>query len=821
MKNLTILSFQMLVFWFMIKRKLTNMKKIFLMLAIVLCIAIECIAEPVSYSSARQIATTFLQSKGATVNDDDATPNAPNAKGRQATAESSPYYVFNATAEQGFVIVSGDDCVGDNLVLGYADRGSFDAKSVPANMQWWLGNTASQITALSQCGVKATSVPLHDDIPYLIKTVWDQGKDVYTPENPFNAFCPQIDGKLCFTGCMATALAQVMYYHRCPQGPIVGDVPAYDSYGGRIVDALPATSFDWDNMAEDYRQPTTKEQQDAVAKLMRYCGQVSRMMYGLTSSSSVYHDVDMLITQFGYDSGMHLEYASDYTVSGWDNLIYNELKEGRPLLYNGFSDGAGHAFILDGYAVQDGSGYFHVNWGWSGSYDGYFKLNMLNPNSSDYYNNHQYAYIGVQPAVGPISNYGRYLCEYTWDPLKNETSCFIEAVNISNNPGIFEIALAELNEDGTADCSRLFGLQKVNAEGYNNESLLNKELAVTITLPEGIAEGMTPGSHKMALVNREAETGADWRPLFGPTCIIELIIGDDGKLKETIYHPVQQLTASAENFEIEGLRQRGYQMTWPVTLINKNDEDYIGSVCCDVYEVKDNVLQDCVGSHFTGIMLEGKGTADAIFNISVDNPGDYILLVNLNAPLVTGISLDDIKNSKGYIMHQAVTIGTLDFFCQKLSYSERNDEHNEPACYLDAVMENKTTMDYGASLLARIYKLNDEDDYDLMFPGFSRIHNTMPLQANTSTDVSIKLPGQLEAGEYKIDLCISNTFQPTAADGYFVLTTMPLTIPEPTAVAEVKAAAVSASADGKYIKDGRLIIVRDGKEYTVSGAQMK
>jgi hypothetical protein len=448
---------------------------------------------------------------------------------------------------------------------------------------------------------------------------------------------------------------------------------------------------------------------------------------------------------------------------------------------------------------------------------------MLNPNSSDYYNNQQSAYIGVQPAVGPISDYGRYLVRNGWNSIIDEQPHMFKAVNTSHKPGIFEIALAELNEDGTADCSRLFGLQKVNAEGFTNESLLNKELAVKFTLPEGIAEGMPPGSHKMVFVNREAETGAAWRPLFGPTCNIELIIGDDGKLKETIYHPVQQLTASAENFQIEGLRQCNYKMTWPVTLINKNDEDYIGSVCCDVYEVKDNVLQDCVGSHFTGIMLEGKGTADAIFNISVDNPGDYILLVNLNAPLVTGTSLDDIKNSKGYIMHQAVTIGTLDFFCQKLSYSERNDEHNEPACYLDAVMENKTTMDYGASLLARIYKLNDEDDYDLMFPGFPRIYNTMPLQANTSTDVSIKLPGQLEAGEYKIDLCISNTFQSTTPDGYFVLTTMPLTIPEPTAVAEVKAAAGAQSAGvKKYFMDGRLVIENaNGSEFDAAGAQVK
>lgn len=206
------------------------------MFVTVLCIAADCMADPVSYSSARQIAATFLQSKGAVVKDDAITPNG-RATSRRAVAEKTPYYVFNATAGQGFVIVSGDDCVGDNLVLGYTDRGSFDAGSVPDNMKWWLEQTASQITELSRSGAKATAVATHADIPYFIKSLWSQGSNKYDPQKPYNAFCPEVDGKLCPAGCMATALAQVMYYYRWPQESIVGELPAYETIDGLSVDA--------------------------------------------------------------------------------------------------------------------------------------------------------------------------------------------------------------------------------------------------------------------------------------------------------------------------------------------------------------------------------------------------------------------------------------------------------------------------------------------------------------------------------------------------------------------------------------------------------
>ena len=173
------------------------MKRIMMTLAAVLCCATILLAEPVSPSMARQRAAHFLQSKGSQLKNE--ALRAPRramgstASGETAT-ESSPYYVFNAAGDKGFVVISGEDCVGFNLVLGYSDQGSFNADAIPANMQWWFDEMASQIADMSSQGVKARAVELHADVPYLVTALWNQGSNVYNAQNPYNALCPVTDG---------------------------------------------------------------------------------------------------------------------------------------------------------------------------------------------------------------------------------------------------------------------------------------------------------------------------------------------------------------------------------------------------------------------------------------------------------------------------------------------------------------------------------------------------------------------------------------------------------------------------------------------------
>ena len=772
------------------------MKKILMAVAALCCMTMTMMAEPVSPSAARQIAARFLKEKGAALKSE--AMRAPRRAMGRATdnkeqTEASPYYVFNASASKGFVIVSGDDCVGENLVLGYTAQGSFKAENIPDNMQWWLDEMECQISELSRRGTKASTVALHDDVVPLVTALWDQGDNYYNPQNPYNAFCPETDGQLCVTGCMATALSQVLYYYRWPQGPLSDDLPAYSMENGRVIDGLPATTFDWDNMVDDYKQPTTDIQQAAVAALMRYCGQLIQMDYTPQISNGYFYDVDMLVNLFGYDQGVYRAQADDYTVSGWDELLYNELREGRPVVYGGMSTGGGHAFVIDGYEVQDGSGYFHVNWGWAGNGNGFYKINLLNPamsgtggsTTSDGYSLGQNALIGLMPAQQPTEAYGRYLTGSTWNGTDEEYPHYFYVVNTSYMPGVFDIALAERHADGTADSNHLIGSNTFEIVGYsfaglNTEAHTGMKL---ITLPENFTDGLSAGHHELVFVNKEAGTGAPWRPIFGPNCYIELNIGDDGVATDTLFHPLPQLTASGKTVKIEGLKQRGIRQNVTAVITNNSNDDYIGSVECVVYYVEDRELKYPVHYSQTCIMIEANGEADITFGPSVQQTGNFVLVLTNGGENLSGSKLADVKQSKGYIGHKSFTIDELAFYCLDLQYNERLDEEGNPAYYLDIVVANGTLMDYDACLMAKLYTPNNEGGYDpFVFPNTPYLYSWLSLKSNIWLATSIRLPEALEPGEYGIDLFIANDFHSLMPNDYFVFASGPVSVANTTGI---------------------------------------
>ena len=425
------------------------MRKSLLTIAAVLCCWVTMMAEPVTPEAARQAAVKFLNRKGTALKSE----AMRKTQRTQPSQSMNAYYVFNATGSQGFVVVAGDDCVGDNLVLGYCDSGSFDAEAIPANMQAWLDDVAGQITLLAGSGAKAQRVAVHEDIAPLVTCHWDQSF-------PYNALCPMKEGGQSVTGCVATALAQVIYYHRWPQEPIMGPLPSYINYrDSTTVEALPSVAFDWDNMLDDYDGTANEAQCMAVATLMRYCGQAAQMGYTPVASSAKFIDLDMLVHNFGYDAGATIAFASSYSVQGWYDLLYNELREGRPLHFNASSTGGGHAFVVDGYTVSDGEPYFHVNWGWSGSSNGYFKLTLMNPNShgtgasstDDGYTNDQRVIAGLQPAKTSLDDYGLCLVGIEWNKTQEDVPHQIGVLNTAGHPATFLVAFAERQADGTAE----------------------------------------------------------------------------------------------------------------------------------------------------------------------------------------------------------------------------------------------------------------------------------------------------------------------------------------------------------------------------------
>ena len=326
----------------------------------------------------------------------------PSVAKRQAAADAVPaYYVFNVGQEQGFVVVAARE--GVRSVLGYATQGCFDAAALPTPCSALLDAYAEEMTTLADAEVTAIALPSYyptQAIAPLLATHWDQG-------DPYNRECPEDvragNGKRCLTGCTATALAQIMRYHQYPERP-TGKITYYDAaqYTYRTMDFDSRSPFDWAHMTNDYTAASSEVECAAVSNLMACVGHAAKMDYSSTVSLSVTKSAAHgLVTYFGYDERMrHYErlYTDDST---WVHLLHQELKAGRPVLYNGRNPQMGHAFVCDGY---DGEGRFHFNWGWGGRSDGYFVLSALDPDqqgaggSATGYTFNQTMECGIAPA---------------------------------------------------------------------------------------------------------------------------------------------------------------------------------------------------------------------------------------------------------------------------------------------------------------------------------------------------------------------------------------------------------------------------------------
>ncbi len=379
-------------------------------------------AKPVSESTAKQVGANFLSTKTslpANVSELTLVYTMTNH------TQTIPYfYVFNIE-NKGFIIVSGDDTV--LPVLGYSDEGIFVTENIALQVAKWLENYKEQIRYIVENNIPATTEiqaeweELQKDrtllktqqsaystfstqaVSPLVQTKWNQAPYV-------NAQCPYDNSynELTVTGCVATAMAQIMKYWNYPaQGS------GFHSYNhptyGTLSANFGATTYNWNAMPNYVNSANS-----AVATLMYHCGVGVEMNYGVsaTGGSGSYVIIDYsptpqqtaeyaFKTYFDYDNTtLQGVLRSNYSDTNWINLLKNELDASRPIQYAGFGSG-GHTWVMDGY---DNNNFFHMNWGWGGSQDGYFQLNALNPGAGGIggggytFNNDQQALIGIQPA---------------------------------------------------------------------------------------------------------------------------------------------------------------------------------------------------------------------------------------------------------------------------------------------------------------------------------------------------------------------------------------------------------------------------------------
>jgi hypothetical protein len=333
---------------------------------------------------------------------------------KSAASAENLLYVFQIKDNPGFIIVSGDDEV--TPVLGYSIENKLDVSNLPDNFRKWIEGYNNQIryirtnpgevsTAVKDewerlvTGKKGFETKSTTAVGPLLTTQWNQSP-YYNDLCPYDAQYNENS----VTGCVATAMAQIMKYWNHPNSGT-----GFHSYNhsnfGLLSASFGSTSYDWASMTN-----AVNGANNAVATLMLHCGISVEMNYSASSSgayvvsdaSPVEHCSEYAFKEyFGYDPSLKgVIRDNNYSTQQWIQLLKTELEAGRPIEYAGFGSGGGHAFVCDGFDAND---FFHFNWGWGGAYDGYFAIDALDPSGvgtgggSGGFNSGHQAVIGIKP----------------------------------------------------------------------------------------------------------------------------------------------------------------------------------------------------------------------------------------------------------------------------------------------------------------------------------------------------------------------------------------------------------------------------------------
>lgn len=372
------------------------MKK-FTVILFTMLLTVAAVAHPVGKETAARVAANVLQK--AVV---DVTPKT-----------FTECYLFVAADGRGFVLLSADDCVPP--VLGYSEENGFPVDSMGCNIAAWIDGYQQEIAyakaynlaPLAETAAEWREVlngPMQtkdgEAVEPLLPTTWDQ-----SPR--YNRFCPfdSAANKRSVVGCVATATSQVMRYWQHPlqgRGSHSYETKKYGTLGINYDTSF----YDWEHMPKALKASSTDEEINAVAKLCYEVGVSMNMNYG-GSASGAYEQSGGLLKRFSaelalenhfsYNPAMYTAFKEGYTATEWKELMSKEIYAHRPIIYTGSSSDGGHAFVVDGI---NANGRFHINWGWGGEGDGYFRFGHLSVTvygNTGVFNEMNNAVIGIYP----------------------------------------------------------------------------------------------------------------------------------------------------------------------------------------------------------------------------------------------------------------------------------------------------------------------------------------------------------------------------------------------------------------------------------------
>ena len=315
---------------------------------------------------------------------------------KELQTDNQPFYIFSDTISASFVIVSGDERMKEILAVG-DHFPAIDGGELPEGLVGLLESYRLQYEQLQTGKIIPEDAALTIDIPNvepMLKTKWRQG-------TPYNNLCP----KGCPSGCVATAMSQVMNYHQFPSSGIGSFSYSSRSRGFRCSYNFENATFYWDRLKNSYPTSTLGSISGAeeIAQITYACGVSVGMDYDSNGSGAYMSDVPYaLIHFFGYNANVSYRDRTCYNSSEWYDMLCKELQEGRPVLYGGVdSKNGGHAFVIEG--CNSRTKRFYVNWGWGGDFDGEYELDALDP-SAYRFSSYQSMIVNVAPQL--VGDYG-------------------------------------------------------------------------------------------------------------------------------------------------------------------------------------------------------------------------------------------------------------------------------------------------------------------------------------------------------------------------------------------------------------------------------
>ena len=617
------------------------MKKLFYVI-LTITLPVGLFAEPVDSLVAKQVATTFMNDMA----------ERSGAKGVSAYNDYScqkygNIYVIN-NADGGWVLVSADDCV--RPILAYSPDGEFSIENIAPAAKELISDYSEQITNAQNVGFHGSideewkqlkngkvRSKLAKNVEPLIKTKWDQSPG-------YNDFCPEIDGEKTVTGCVATAMAQVMNYWQWPKRGV--GFHEYQSQScGTVATVFGATDYEWNIMPEQLHEgsgwmaSSSEDEIEAIANIMYDCGVSVDIDYGLSANGGSGANPPKVRTAmtkyFKYSPKMNLEYKDNYSDDEWIDKLKKELNEGRPFLYYGFGEGGGHAFICDGYDAND---YFHFNWGWSGYGDAYYYINGLAPtengigsNENGTYNDNQQAFFGVEPLYGvkeyDLRVYENSLRAYNesgnglntlW--LGSDAYYYAKVANYGDTDfsGSFAVAVFDFDSRFVAISNEVqFDLQSNYCTSNDMEFKINGSF------------NYVTGKYYLACFMYKDEYTNDWT-----------IVSDDSDLLSMTYFDVNYSAPISINSEIsvfDNVKKekvttkefiQGDEYTYTVEIKNTGTEDYVGMYVLSLANSKGDILQE-IGTHEQKQPLKPNASIDIMFQGTMTAiPGTYLLNVS-------------------------------------------------------------------------------------------------------------------------------------------------------------------------------------------------